>query len=68
MAVCVGRYVWMCIRSCRAVEGLVQIALKVMQLRCRARPLRPFFPVFDLFRPENAKMAEKTFLLFLIDV
>jgi hypothetical protein len=33
MAVCVGvgRYVLMCIsiRSCRAVEGLVQIALKV---------------------------------------
>ena len=67
MSVCVGRYVWMCIRSCRAVEGLVQIALKVMQLRlrCRARPLRPFFPVFDLFRPENAKMAEKgVFVVF----
>ena len=65
MAVCVGWCVWMCIRSCRAVEGLVQIALKVMQLRCRARPLRPFFPVFDLFRPENAKMAEKdVFVVF----
>jgi hypothetical protein len=49
----------MCIRSCRAVEGLVQIALKVMQLRCRARPLRRFYPVFHLLRPENAKMAEK---------
>jgi hypothetical protein len=38
-----------------------------MQLRCRARPLRPFFPVFDfdLFRPENAKMAEKgVFVVF----
>ena len=65
MAVCVGWYAWMCIRSCRAVEGLVQIALKVMQLRCRARPLRPFFPVFDLIRPENAKMAEKdVFVVF----
>ena len=55
----------MCIRSCRAVEGLVQIALKVMQLRCLARPLRPFFPVFDLIRPENTKMAEKdVFVVF----
>ncbi len=61
----------MCIRSCRAVEGLVQIGLKVMQLRCRARPLRPFFPVFDLIRRENAKMAEKdVFVVFddLMDV
>ncbi len=65
MAVCVGWYVRMCIRSCRAVEGLVQIALKVMQLRCRTRPLRPFFPVFDLIRPKNAKMAEKdVFVVF----
>ena len=63
MAVCVGWYVWMCIRSCRAVEGLVQIALKVMQLRCRARPLRPFLPVFDSILPENAKMAEKDVLV-----
>jgi len=65
MEVCVGRYVWMCIRSCRPVEGLVQIALKVMQLRCRARPLRPFFLVFDLILPENAKKAEKeVFVVF----
>jgi hypothetical protein len=28
MAVCIGRYVWMCIRVCRAVEGLVRIALR----------------------------------------
>ncbi len=65
MEVCVGRYVWICIRSCRAVEGLVQIALKVTQLRCRARPLRTCFPVFDLIRPENATMAEKdVFVVF----
>ena len=53
----------MCIRSCRAVEGLVQIAFKVMQLRCRARPLRPFLPVVDSILPENAKMAEKDVLV-----
>jgi hypothetical protein len=57
MKVCVGRHVWMCIRSCRAVEGLVQIGLKVMQLRCAPRKAtKAFFPVFDLIRRENAKI------------
>jgi hypothetical protein len=36
-----------------------------MQLRCRARPLRPFFLVFDLILPENATKAEKeVFVVF----
>ncbi len=56
MAVCVGRYVWMCIRSRRS-NRVESHEVKVPHKATKA--------LFHFFGPENAKMVEKdVFVVF----